>query len=1224
MSDHKSRINKAAKNSFSGASKPKTVDPDVAPSVAPPPTKSVVKKIPSAKLVSKSTAVPSKTPPAGPGGPTQNIKAPPPFLRRRVDTMDESETSQKSTSTITTKPLNNRDFPKGVISGVRMKIATTEQIIGHNRCQVSEPVVSAATNAVCDPRMGAMHGINCESCGRGVQECQGHPGYIKLKWPIINPVYIKSVLGILRLFCFKHFLDYKVRLDKETVLLKVELKRTNDGRKPDGSQYTLAEVEKLAEERMLAGPDPPEKIVPCFDPEAPERDYAKSYGSWRLRLINHYRNCKKCVGDIQPVTYSIKRDFYIEERIGNANEGESSVVDPTTILKFFQAIDEDPRGWSRILGFGDNKLAAMINEVWPVMGNPLRLDTKTDNETLQNPLSKLYADATKYNNILGGMINDFETKTKMASADMGPTLQTGGGLTFIKMLTLTMDAKAPNSKTEKTVTGAEVYNSLNTAIKAIVYDKDDPENDNGQRRAGKVQSITLIVNGKHGIMRKSAMGKGRDQTARTVIRGDDDIDIDEVGISRYFADHLTIPEILETEADVAKWTQEMPKVVGDKKVMGSIVRVHQRGRREAVDVTVDKDIRLKVGDTVRRRMVNGDVVVISRQPVLHKGGLMGFRIRIFEEGGNVMRLHPAVAGPFNADFDGDEMNFNVPQSPAARADVLKHMMIGNCIRGDKYSTPWVGMIQNPVVAASQITQPGVVIEKELAKRLIDIGLETFRRRNPGGIFRTDTKEYYDALYSLDLGINPSSGHALVSFFLPKTLKYVRRNKKDEPLIVIERGFMLKGVLAKADIGKASNGLVDTILTTYGSEAVIVFISALNRALYEFLSSDGFSIGIRDCVLPNLPDGTNPQDTIDALVLDTTAQVVDLLERGKKAGPLGFQAEAKADALLAELSDRINEIVIAGGVDVVMLRSKIMAEKNDVGFLEMLKLSLTLPVKLSLDNPSTANLIEAEILEDTPESLRDLVTKMITTIERGARKGDQNGQYNREMHLLRIVADLFIQAPRIDHHFEDLYLASLDPNSLNTVISERLLEAASYRSDIIGASKFNNRLLTAIYTGARGTKSNLLSSLGLVGIQEKGFVGKDETYKRTTPYHEEGSLDPVSTHFCGSSFAKGLDPYEFWTHASASRANIITTNLKPSETGWFYRRSVCVFSDHYGLVDGTVRDERGRIAQFMYGGDGCEATKLVNVSPDLPPQFVDVESVAKNLRTKEGLIEYEIK
>ena len=58
--------------------------------------------------------------------------------------------------------------------------------------------------------------------------------------------------------------------------------------------------------------------------------------------------------------------------------------------------------------------------------------------------------------------------------------------------------------------------------------------------------------------------------------------------------------------------------------------------------------------------MDGDYVLFNRQPSLHKMSMMAHRVKVMK--GNTFRLNVSVTPPYNADFDGDEMNMHVPQS----------------------------------------------------------------------------------------------------------------------------------------------------------------------------------------------------------------------------------------------------------------------------------------------------------------------------------------------------------------------------------------------------------------------------------------------------------------------------------------------------------------------------------------------------------------------------------
>jgi DNA-directed RNA polymerase beta' subunit len=569
---------------------------------------------------------------------------------------------------------------------------------------------------------------------------------------------------------------------------------------------------KLREEAISMPECPIIKIYPNFDPRVPEARWGDIHGVARLDHI--YNNLtRKCVAEKQPVEYKVARDHYIEEKtvVEKGKKGgetsESAYVDPYIIKDFFKAIDEDvnvetgePREWSKIIGFGKNKLSALIMTALPVLPNTQR-PTVLMPVVTPHPLSKAYEAIVTSNNALQSVIKSISTEFQ----PMGGGI-VGSGLSFD-----TMRGAMPEKETimklgkEKVaVAGGKVYDELNVRIRDLFYANDEKsENtfDTEKTRGGQIVSIATTINGKHGLIRHDMLGKGSDHSGRAVVIGNPELFLDEIGVSSTFAQTVTVPELIETEEDVAKWSAEMPRTVEGKRVMGKILKVirtkHEKER--VYKVTPEFTMSLEIGDVVRRELEDGDPAVPSRQPVLHKGGLMGFKTKIFKDSANVFQLHPAVVGPFNADFDGDELNVAIPQELSRRQSVLNTMMVSHCIRGDKYSAPWIGHIQNVILAGVRITLPNVLVEEHTRDRIISLAISMFSRRNPGGIFRTDTTEYFRILNSLEKNINPASGRALVSFFLPKNFSYESRRKGKEPVIV-EDGFLLSGVLEKEDIG----------------------------------------------------------------------------------------------------------------------------------------------------------------------------------------------------------------------------------------------------------------------------------------------------------------------------------------------------------------------------------------------------------------------------------------
>ena len=68
-----------------------------------------------------------------------------------------------------------------------------------------------------------------------------------------------------------------------------------------------------------------------------------------------------------------------------------------------------------------------------------------------------------------------------------------------------------------------------------------------------------------------------------------------------------------------------------------------------------------------------DLVLFNRQPSLHRISIMCHRAKVLEN--RTFRFHECVCTPYNADFDGDEMNLHLPQTEEARAEAL--VLMGN-------------------------------------------------------------------------------------------------------------------------------------------------------------------------------------------------------------------------------------------------------------------------------------------------------------------------------------------------------------------------------------------------------------------------------------------------------------------------------------------------------------------------------------------------------------------
>ena len=166
------------------------------------------------------------------------------------------------------------------------------------------------------------------------------------------------------------------------------------------------------------------------------------------------------------------------------------------------------------------------------------------------------------------------------------------------------------------------------------------------------------------------MGKKVDYSGRSVITPDPNLELDQLGVPIIIAKNLTFPEIVNdlNKEKLINLVENGPdEYPGAKSIIRNDITI-------TINENNKKDIILENGDIVNRHLRNNDYVLFNRQPSLHKMSMMGHRVKVMK--GNTFRLNVSVTPPYNADFDGDEMNMHAPQSIASVTE-LKILLLLN-------------------------------------------------------------------------------------------------------------------------------------------------------------------------------------------------------------------------------------------------------------------------------------------------------------------------------------------------------------------------------------------------------------------------------------------------------------------------------------------------------------------------------------------------------------------
>ncbi|MCL5788581.1 MAG: DNA-directed RNA polymerase subunit A' [Candidatus Marsarchaeota archaeon] len=426
-----------------------------------------------------------------------------------------------------------------------------------------------------------------------------------------------------------------------------------------------------------------------------------------------------------------------------------------------------------------------------------------------------------------------------------------------------------------------------------------------KHRSGRpLRTIAQRLKGKDGLFRGGLSGKRVDFSARTVISPDPNLSINEVGVPEQVALILTIPERV-TPSNIE--ALRVAVKAGADSLEGANYIIRPDGRR--IDLSRVKEREelaqgLDVNYIVERHIRNGDVVLFNRQPSLHRMSIMAHRVKILP--GRTFRMTPPVCPPYNADFDGDEMNLHVPQNDEARAEALVMMLVQEQILSPRFGGPIIGGQQDYITGAYLLTRRTTYLEKQQVEQILAASGLTVKELPPPVVTKPNR------LWS---------GKQVFSLFLPKGLNYVGRANfthsdcklekcELDDYVLIRDGVLVSGVIDKKSVGQSQPGsLLHRLVKDYGEEAAKDFIDRAFKAFAYYFDHYGFTMTFDDV---SLPDSMNAE--IESIVEEYERKVKKLND-AYKAGELEAlpgksledTLEQKVMQVLTEARDRVGAL-----------------------------------------------------------------------------------------------------------------------------------------------------------------------------------------------------------------------------------------------------------------------------------------------------------------------------
>jgi len=392
-----------------------------------------------------------------------------------------------------------------------------------------------------------------------------------------------------------------------------------------------------------------------------------------------------------------------------------------------------------------------------------------------------------------------------------------------KILKQKIEANANKSVIE------EMTNVLQYHIATLVDNQIPGVAPSAQRSGRALKSIQQRLGSKEGRIRYNIQGKRVEFSARSVITPDPNLSIAEIGVPMKIAMNLTKPEVVTpyNRDQLYRYVQN-----GADKFPGAKTIVRKDGRMISLKHINTREIVLHYGDTVNRHLMDGDIILFNRQPTLHRMSMMGHKVKVLPY--NTFRLNVMVTSPYNADFDGDEMNAHIPQSYEASTELEEIAAVPHQIITPRDGKPVIGVVQDTLVGSYRMTRSEVKLNRREYMNLMMWNKRFGAPDFEGGSVLPQPKE--GGFYT---------GHQVLSALLPP-INLDMKNKQGK-MVKIREGIIEEGQLDKDIYSKASKGVVHVTYNDYGPETTVGLLDSLQNTVEQFLIYNGFSVGISDLV-----------------------------------------------------------------------------------------------------------------------------------------------------------------------------------------------------------------------------------------------------------------------------------------------------------------------------------------------------------------------------------------
>ena len=675
-----------------------------------------------------------------------------------------------------------------------------------------------APGGLNDLRMGTSdRRLPCGTCKNDVLSCVGHAGHIELATPVYHVSMLNIVVKILRCVCFFCSRLLMPRTDMDS--------RVNDDRfkKSDPKEKLNTLVNCCKTRHFCAhclGPQPKYTQV---------RTATEIRTEFRPKDLSRFENEEEIEFSRRPFTAAMARAIL------------TFIPDDEVTLMGINCTHARPE-W----------LILTVLQVPPPIARPSIMATDGSRARGQDDITIKLQEIIKANLSLENAFKNSRVASSSSSSAEGTAPAPQDPVSAC--VPLFMQVVSPAVKTAIDVLQQHLVQFMHhdsTGSAAGGGGAGTGANAGGgapQRSSRPLRLVPARLKGKKGRFRGTLGGKRVDYSARTVVSPAPTYDIHEVGVPQVIAQHLTFPERVNA-LNIAQLTRNVRN--GPRHPQGASTVIMPDGTLLDLTLyteqTACEEFELQIGWVVERFLRDGDWVLFNRQPSLHRMSIMAHQVRITQD--KTFRLPVCDTTPYNADFDGDEMNLHVLRSYEAVAEAQELMTVTSQLLSPQSNKPIIGLVQDSLVSAFLVTSRDTFFTRaQIMQMVMPIKYPLFERLPRPAVLKPT------ALWT---------GKQLLSLLFPVfSLDLVVRNgtsdgvKKDpagtmdvlERRVLIVRGELCAGTLCKKTLGTSAGGIIHVLVKDFGNTVASRFIGDAQRVLVEFMLLRGFSVGIGDCMM----------------------------------------------------------------------------------------------------------------------------------------------------------------------------------------------------------------------------------------------------------------------------------------------------------------------------------------------------------------------------------------